>query len=98
VRNIFVPELVGFPKQQPSKDGKEQQQGERSEDLPDGTVVNIRLSELTPGMRLARPLATLDGKVILQADTLLDQETLFNLWQLCAVRALDARVSVQVKV
>lgn len=49
----------------------------------------ISLHELYPGMRLAAPLAAHDGKLILDAETELDERTLYDLWALAAIRALQ---------
>jgi hypothetical protein len=48
----------------------------------------VSLHELHPGMKLAEPLAAQDGKLILSADTELDEQTLYDLWALAAIRAL----------
>ena len=49
----------------------------------------ISLHELYPGMKLAAPLATRDGKMILDSETELDERTLYDLWALAAIRALN---------
>lgn len=59
--------------------------------------VTVQIADLTPGMRLAQPLTAVDGKVVLQAETRLNQEIVYRLWQLAAVRALNKRVDIQVE-
>ncbi|MFN8391673.1 MAG: hypothetical protein U0136_15395 [Bdellovibrionota bacterium] len=64
------------------------------EELSKLKAVSIRLSDLAPGMRIAQPLLARDGKLILEAQTVLSEELLFQLYQLAAVRALDGEVAV----
>lgn len=59
--------------------------------------VKVRLSDLVPGMRLVQPICTLDGKLILESNVRLDEETIVHLWQLCAIRAVNPAVEVDDK-
>ncbi|MBX7136441.1 MAG: hypothetical protein K1X83_00555 [Oligoflexia bacterium] len=52
--------------------------------------VKIPLTELTPGMRLSQPLLAYDGRKILSEALILDQDLIWRLWQLAAVRPLNA--------
>lgn len=48
----------------------------------------IRIENLAPGMRLTRPLLAIDGRQVLKEDLLLDQDLIFRIWQLSAIRPL----------
>ena len=48
----------------------------------------VQLASLTPGMRLSQPLRSLDGKEILSPDLTLDEDLIWRLWQLAAIRPL----------
>ena len=54
----------------------------------------IQIADLKPGMLLVRPLLSWDGKVILEADTSLDQELIERLWQLATIRPFKPPVLV----
>lgn len=54
----------------------------------------VNIAELTPGMLLLGPVLAKDGRVVLQPNILLDENIVFDLWQLAAVRALELRVVV----
>lgn len=56
--------------------------------------MKVGLAELSPGMRLSRPLICYDGREILGRDLTLDQDLIWRLWQLCAIRPLNAPVIV----
>jgi hypothetical protein len=57
----------------------------------------ISMSELTPGMQLSRPIVAMDGKEILSSDIKLDEDLIWRLWQLSAIRPLNAPVIVNSK-
>lgn len=48
----------------------------------------IKIENLAPGMRLTRPLIAIDGRTVLKEDLLLDQDLIFRIWQLSAIRPL----------
>ena len=48
----------------------------------------VRIENLAPGMRLTRPLIAIDGRQVLKEDLLLDQDLIFRIWQLSAIRPL----------
>jgi hypothetical protein len=48
----------------------------------------VPLASLTPGMRLSQPLRSLDGQEILSPDLTLDEDLIWRLWQLAAIRPL----------
>lgn len=50
----------------------------------------VHISRLTPGMRLSRPLYTVDGRSILSNDLVLDPDAIWRLWRLSSVRALSS--------
>jgi hypothetical protein len=52
----------------------------------------IPLADLSPGMRLSRPLVTFDGTRLLDPDVQLDQDLIWRIWQLSAVRPINAPV------
>lgn len=54
--------------------------------------VRIAVQALSPGMRLKRPLRAYDGKLLLQEDLTLDQDLIWRIWQLSALRPLDEPV------
>ncbi len=60
--------------------------------------LTIQISDLLPGMRLAEPLKAKDGKVIVDRDVCLDQDMVFQLWQLAALRALQKEIVIQVEI
>ncbi|MEZ4753807.1 MAG: hypothetical protein R3A13_05780 [Bdellovibrionota bacterium] len=57
----------------------------------------IPLAVLKPGMRLSRPLFAFDGKEILPDDLTLDDDLIWRIWQLSAVRPLNAPVVIKNK-
>lgn len=59
-----------------------------------GEERNVALSNLEPGMRLKRPVTTYDGKVILNETMTLDQDLIWRLWQLSAVRPVQSKITV----
>ena len=48
----------------------------------------IALSALEPGMKLSQPIRSLDGREILSPDLILDEDLIWRLWQLSAIRPL----------
>jgi len=60
--------------------------------------LTIQIADLLPGMRLAEPLKAKDGKLILDRHVCLDQDMVFQLWQLAALRALSKEIVIQVEV
>ena len=55
----------------------------------------VPLSVLKPGMKLSRPLFAFDGKKILPDDIILDNDLIWRIWQLSAVRPLNSPVIVR---
>jgi len=55
----------------------------------------VAIAALTPGMRLSRPLFSFDGRQILSEDLTLDQDLIWRIWQLSAVRPLNSPVVVR---
>lgn len=51
---------------------------------------NIPIASLAPGMRLSRPLLAFDGKEILSSDIKLDEDLIWRIWQLAALRPLNS--------
>jgi hypothetical protein len=66
---------------------------QRASEIREQTVglheLKVPLSSLMPGMRLTRPVFTYDGKQILSEDLLLDQDLIWRIWQLAALRPLN---------
>jgi hypothetical protein len=54
----------------------------------------IRLLDLKPGMKLAEPLVTNDGRLILEVDTVLDFDILMRVLQLSAARSLPMDIRI----
>lgn len=46
------------------------------------------LSKLKPGMQISRPILSFDGRVILVKDTVLDEDLIWRIWQLAAIRPM----------
>ena len=46
----------------------------------------VAIPDLSPGMRLSRPILTADGVTLLDPDLLLDRDLIWRLWQLSAIR------------
>jgi len=61
---------------------------------PSKGETKIHLNDLTPGMKLSRPLVAFDGRKILAGDLTLDQDLIWRIWQLAAVRPLNSQVLV----
>lgn len=55
----------------------------------------IPIDELQPGMRLSQPLHAFDGREILNGDLMLDQDLIWRLWQLSAIRPMNSPLVVQ---
>lgn len=54
----------------------------------------VEFENLEPGMVLAGPLVTRDGKVLLRTRTTLNEQLIFRLWQLATIRSIQASVEV----
>ncbi len=63
-------------------------QARATELYSDVSTKEVHLFNLTAGMCLAQPLVSLDGKLILPANTVLDKDVIFRVFQLAAVRPL----------
>lgn len=57
----------------------------------------VSIDALVPGMRLSRPLHAYDGREILSEGMTLDQDLIWRLWQLAAVRPLIQHLIIQTK-
>ena len=55
---------------------------------------HVPLQGLIPGMRLARPVKSYDGRDVLDEPVLLDQDLIWRLWQLAAIRPMQKNISV----
>jgi len=73
----------------------------KAEELKNQTVEDdeekISLNSLTPGMKLSRPIFAFDGREILSGDLILDQDLIWRIWQLSAIRPLNSTVVVTSK-
>ncbi|WKZ57637.1 MAG: hypothetical protein QY326_02940 [Bdellovibrionota bacterium] len=65
----------------------------REEPVGNGEA-KIPLNSLEPGMRLSRPLRAFDGKQVLSEDLVLDEDLIMRIWQLAAIRPLNAPVII----
>ena len=54
----------------------------------------VPLPALAPGMRLSRALVAFDGREILASNIKLDEDLIWRIWQLAALRPLNAPVIV----
>ena len=57
--------------------------------------VRVPIASLSPGMKLSRPIVAIDGKHVLAEDLILDQDLIWRIWNLSAVRPLNAPLIVQ---
>lgn len=53
------------------------------------------LSMLVPGMRTSRPVFTFDGRTILNRNTVLDEDIIWRIWQLAALRPVSSICTVR---
>lgn len=68
---------------------------EESERLFKGAeLVELRLVDLEPGMRVAKPVLSWDGKVVLPSNTVLDADLIWRLWETSALRPFRQPMSV----
>ncbi len=56
--------------------------------------IKVAIQALSPGMRLSRPIQAYDGKEILSKGLVLDQDLIWRIWQLSAIRPLNAPLVV----
>lgn len=57
----------------------------------------VGLAELQPGMRLTQPITAFDGRLILAANMRLDEDIIWRLWRLSAIRPLNDPLVVAVR-
>lgn len=67
------------------------------EQQPEQSEEKVPITALAPGMKLSRPLFSFDGKQVLDADLILDQDLIWRIWQLSAIRPLNAPLIVRQK-
>lgn len=63
--------------------------------VPKENEERIKISSLVNGMKLSQPLKAFDGKQILNADLVLDNDLIWRIWQLSAIKPLNAPVIVK---
>lgn len=68
---------------------------EHKEQSVSSDEVKVPITSLEPGMTLSRPLFAFDGRKILSEKLILDQDLIWRLWQLSAVRPLNAPLVVK---
>ena len=54
----------------------------------------VTLSALQPGMRLMRPVVSTDGTLLLPENVVLDDDIIWKLWRLAAIKPLYTPVCV----
>lgn len=54
----------------------------------------VPVSQLMPGMKLLSPIVTKDGQMVMSADITLDEDLIWRLWQLAAIRPVEPKVTV----
>ncbi|RMG41296.1 MAG: hypothetical protein D6719_08775 [Candidatus Dadabacteria bacterium] len=54
--------------------------------------LKVPLEKLLPGMRLSRPIYAFDGREVLEREVRLDEDLIWRIWQLQAIRPLNAPV------
>lgn len=62
--------------------------------VPDKNEQKIMLGDLEPGMKLSKPLLAFDGRKILTEDLTLDEDLIWRIWQLAALRPLNSAMVV----
>ena len=67
----------------------------RDSEKPEQHEVQVPIADLQPGMKLSRPLISFDGKKILSDQIVLDQDLVWRIWQLSAVRPLNPPIIFQ---
>jgi hypothetical protein len=55
---------------------------------------SIAIADLKPGMKLARPIVGVDGKLILRSNISLTEELIQNIWRITTIRQVRPKVSV----
>lgn len=54
----------------------------------------VALVDLVPGMRLARPIETFDGRLLIEGDVTLDHDMIWRLWRLAAIRPVNGPIFI----
>jgi hypothetical protein len=62
---------------------------------PKSKELQIAITHVAPGMRLARPIYAYDGELVLEAGVILDEDIIWRIWQLSAIRLLNTPVTVE---
>ena len=94
LQNISVP-ISRETKEKKERDPERRNAIEESERLFGyKNHVEVPIVQLAPGMLLARPVETLDGRVVLRSNLALTPEIINRLWRLAAVRALKSPVVI----
>jgi hypothetical protein len=62
---------------------------------PSLTEETTPLSKLVPGMRTSRPVFTFDGRTILNRNTVLDEDLIWRIWQMAALRPVSSICTVR---
>lgn len=52
----------------------------------------LHLAEMLPGMQLAHPLSTKDGRLLVEKDTILDPDIIWRIWRLASICPLNAPI------
>ncbi len=63
--------------------------------LPDENESAVSIYSLCPGMRVAKPIESLDGIMVLADQVRLDGDLIWRLWQLSAIRPIDDEVLIK---
>ena len=56
---------------------------------------SVDISALSTGMQLSKPLVSFDGKVIVGANVILDNDLVWRIWQISAIKPLNAPTIVK---
>ncbi len=54
----------------------------------------VSLDQLVPGMRLSQPLFAFDGRQLLEENLTLDQDLIWRIWQLSALRPINSPIVI----
>jgi hypothetical protein len=57
--------------------------------------LSVTITSMEPGMRLARPIYSFDGELVVEAGIMLDEDLIWRIWQLSAIRLLNTPITVE---
>lgn len=85
---------IALANQEMNKVLVEEARSEAAEFFGSVATVIVELPDIRPGMRLAQPLLTSEGRLVLRAGIQLDEQLIWSLWQLGALVPMEKLVTV----